>query len=144
MDKKDRNKKERFAITIIFLSPFPFSSNCLGSFFAKYMNKKSEETKQAYSNDIRIFRLRQIDSAKLTIILFSIALFISYLSSRLHLAHISWLPIISATLLTHSVFHQLGWELTFSGDTLLEMMNKWCFRIIYSIGVILLFLTMMR
>jgi hypothetical protein len=138
------NKKEWLAIIMILFTPLPFSSYCLASLSAKFMNKTSEELKQAYTNDIHTFRTRQIESALLTIILFSISLAIAHFYSNLNLSRILWMPIASAMLLTHTVFNQLGWELTWGGNTLLEMMNKWSFRIIYSIGIILLFITMLR
>jgi hypothetical protein len=137
-------RKDGLTIILIFLSLIPFiRANYLASLYTKFMNGALKQDIQSLSGDIDQFRMRQLVSALLTATLFGISLVIAYFFLSLNLSSITWLNIVSTMLLTHSVFAQLGWELRWGGNTLLlETMNEWSFRITYSIGIIVLFLTM--
>ena len=46
--------------------------------------------------------------------------------------------------LTQAAFGQLGWEIqTWDGGSVMEIVNKWWFRVLYSVGVILLFVAIL-
>lgn len=133
------------AIILLFLVPFPFvSTNCLASFSVKFMNITENGVMNAYAKFISDFRVRQFISAALTIILFGVAWLIAYFYSGLNISHISWISIGSTMLVSHAVFDQLSWYTTWGGKSLIDVMNRWYFRIIYSIGVILLLMALMQ
>jgi hypothetical protein len=139
-------KESKLVVILLLLLPIPFfSNNCLTAFSTKFMNDISEQNIKYFTIGISTFRKRQLESAILTLSLFCISLVIAYLFSSLNFSHISWMTIASTMLLTHSVFGLLGWEIqTWAGGSVIEVINTWWFRILYSIGVILLFLTIIR
>ncbi len=140
------NRRDWVALGILLvLIPIPFiSTNFLIKFAEKFFNTLPNQ-KITIPQMLPTFRLRQLVSARLIILLFILSLGIAYFLLNINLSRLSWLPIISTMLLTQSVFGKLGWEVqTWGGGSVMEMINEWWFRIIYSIGVILLFLTMVR
>ncbi len=136
-------KRERLAIIVILLSISPLSSSYIAKFSVRYTGEKSEVI-SSYLDDIRTFRLHQLCSGLLTLGLFLFAIITSLLFESLKVSNVSWIPIISALLLTHTAFNQLAWEFTWGNDSLLDFMNKWSFRIYYSIGILILFYTLLK
>lgn len=134
------------AVILLILFPIPFiSSHCLITFSAKFMNETREKEISQFGEKLILFRKRQLISAIYTGCLFCFSFGIIAIFSKLNNIQGRWLDIFSALILTHAVFGKLGWEIqSFSGDTVLEVVNEWWFRVLYSIGIILLFIAMMR
>jgi hypothetical protein len=140
------DRRDWLTVLLLLLIPIPFiSSKCLAALSAKIMGQNLGMTTQDFERGLSIFRKQQIESALLNTVLFCIALAVTYFYVGLEFSRISWLLVVSTMLLTQAAFGQLGWEIqTWGGDSVIEAINKWWFRVLYSFGVIFLFVTMIR
>lgn len=120
------------------------STRCLAFFSVRFMNDIADNSVESYSQFITEFRRRQLVSILLIIFLFCVSWFFASFYTGVILSHMPWLMIISTALIAHAAFDQLGWQLTWSQDALIDNMNRWYFRIVYSIGVVLLFVALLK
>lgn len=117
-------------------------TNCMPTCAVKFIGISDKDTENLRKY-LPEFRKRQLQSAALIIALFIISLVITSCSADIsRITH--YFEILSAMVLTHAGFGQLGWEIqTWPGDSIMEKVNKWWFRTVYSLGVFLLFVAIL-
>ena len=135
-------RQTRLVLILLFLIPFPFiTTNCLASFSAKFMDF-DDNAFQQLRQSLSKFRLQQVKSIALVAGLLVLSLTVTYCFDIL--SGIPYFAILSAIFLTHAAFGQLGWEIqTWGGGSVMEIINKWWFRVLYSTGVMFLFVALL-
>ncbi len=138
----DMDRKDWFPIVLLFLIPIPIiSTDYLVNFAANFMKISDEKCINNFREGLSTFRWRQLKSVLLIIVLFIVALPIAH---YIGITNAPYFAIISAMLLTHAAFGQLGWEIqTHSGKSIIETINKYWFRELYSLGTLLLFIAIL-
>jgi hypothetical protein len=133
-----RENKLLLILLVLFLLPF-ISTKRLLRISEKYTDDKTLEGK------LSEFRKRPYNILVLIIPVLIASFILAHCFANFKISRISGMQIIqiiSTVLLSLSVFGRLGWNIqTWSGNSLIERLDKKWFQITYSFGILLFFIS---